>query len=204
MNFQILILAIINSFSALGYSLIAPLFPTLGKDKKIGEDIIGIIISFFPFSNILIIFFLPYLIYNFGRKKIFYLAAILEGGCTIFYGFLIFFNNFFTFFLLSILSRFFHGVGAGITGTLVYSLGPTLSEPEEIASNLAILEVSWSLGVAIGPFLGSFLYHFGGYSLPFWILGLVFLISIYMIKYLNLKDLNNEEHENPSLFKQII
>ena len=200
MNFQIFILAIINSFSAVGYSLIAPLFPTLGKDKKIGEDIIGTIISFFPLSNFLIIFFVPTLIYNFGRKKIFYLAAILEGGCTIFYGFLIFFNNFYLFMFLAIITRLLHGAGCGITATLVYSLGSTLSEPEEIASCLAILEMSWSLGIAIGPFLGSILYHLGGYSLPFWILGLFFFISIYMIKYLNLKDLDNEEHENPPSF----
>ena len=40
MNNKILILSIINIFSAIGYSLIAPLFPSLASDKKIGENII--------------------------------------------------------------------------------------------------------------------------------------------------------------------
>jgi len=202
MNFQIFILFILNTFSAVGYSLIAPLFPTL-KKHNIGEDLIGFIISMFPLTNFGITPFCPYLIYRFGRIKIFYIAAILEGGCTIFYGFLKFINNFYLFIFLSILTRLLHGAGAGITATLVYSLGSTLSDPEEIAKSLGYIEMAWSLGVASGPFFGSFLYHFGGYSLPFWILGLLFFISIYMIKYLKINEHDNSNDESPSFFNYI-
>ena len=193
MNNKILILSIINIFSAIGYSLIAPLFPSLASDKKIGENIIGLIISCFPLSDILSTIFVPYLIFKFTRKKIFMFAAILEGSCTILYGFLKYFNNFYIFLFFSILTRILHGTGAGITSTLVYSLGSTLSEPNEIPKSLAMLEMAWCLGISFGPVLGSILFHFGGYSLPFWILGMFFLISIFLIKNLNLENIQKNE-----------
>ena len=193
MNKKILILSIINIFSCLGYSLIAPLFPPLANDKKIGENIIGLIISFYPLSDFLSTLLVPYLIYKFTRKKIFYFATILEGSCTIFYGFLKYFNNFYLFLFFSILTRILHGTGAGITSTLVYSLGSTLSESNEVPKSLAMLEMADCVGIAFGPIIGSILFHFGGYSLPFWILGLLFLISIMLIKYLNLENIRKNE-----------
>ena len=51
MNYQIFILFILNTFSAVGYSLIAPLFPTLESKQNLGEDLIGFIISMFPLTN---------------------------------------------------------------------------------------------------------------------------------------------------------
>ena len=75
MNNKILILSIINIFSAIGYSLIAPLFPSLASDKKIGENIIGLIISCFPLSDILSTIFVPYLIFKFTRKKNIYVRS---------------------------------------------------------------------------------------------------------------------------------
>ena len=45
MNYQILILFIINSFNSMGYSLIAPLFPIIGENINISESLLGWIIA---------------------------------------------------------------------------------------------------------------------------------------------------------------
>lgn len=78
MKSQVLLLFAINLFSAMGYSLIAPLFPTLGEKRHIGENLIGWIISTYALFNFMITPFCPALANKYGRKKIFYLSTLLE------------------------------------------------------------------------------------------------------------------------------
>ena len=75
---QILLLFMINVLSAIGYSLLAPLYPTVAKSKGVEEYLIGLIFSFFAFSNIIAIPLTPKLISKFGRRKLFYIAMIIE------------------------------------------------------------------------------------------------------------------------------
>ena len=200
MNHQVLLLFCINLFSAMGYSLIAPLYPTLGEERHINEEVLGWIISVYALFNFLVTPFTPYLSNKFGRKNIFYFATISEASCTLFYGILHLVPNYYLLIILSFIARVIHGTGSGITATLVYSLTSSVSEPENIKVSLGYMEVAWSLGVACGPLLGSFFYHLGGYSLPFYALGLSLFISVFLIHYLDLP-MSNEEEETPNFIK---
>ena len=195
MNHQVLLLFCINLFSAMRYSLIAPLFPSLGNERNISESLIGWIISTFALFNFMTTPLTPYLSLKYGRKNIFVFSTILEASCTFFYGLLYLIPSHFLLILLVFLSRILHGIGSGITGTLVYSLTSSLCQPKEIKVSLGYLEVAWSLGVAIGPLLGSFFYYLGGYSLPFYVLGLALFISVYLIHYLQLP-IDDNQHDN--------
>ena len=75
---QIALLFSINVLSAIGYSLLAPLYPTVAKSKGVEEYQIGIIFSFFAISNIIAIPLTPKLIGIYGRRKLFYIAMIIE------------------------------------------------------------------------------------------------------------------------------
>ncbi len=75
---QILLLFLINSLSAIGYSLIAPLYPTVAKDKGVDDSMVGIIFSFFAISNIVAIPLTPRLIAKYGRRKLFYISMMIE------------------------------------------------------------------------------------------------------------------------------
>ena len=119
MNKQVLFLFFINLFSAMGYSLIAPLYPTLGKEREINENIVGWIISIFALFNFAITPFTPSLSNKYGRKNIFFGATVLEAICTFFYGFLDKIGNYYPLIFLSFLVRILHGIGSGITATLV-------------------------------------------------------------------------------------
>ena len=204
MNTQILILFIINTFISMGYSLIAPLFPILGKNFTISETLLGCIISIYSFSNFTITPFSPQIILKIGRLKIFYISTIIQALSIILYGLFKYISNFSFFIFISFTIRIIHGFAAGITSTLLYSLGVSLSLPEEITISLGYLEIAWSIGVSIGPVCTSFLYHFGGFSLPFYTIGLLFFIPIYLIKYLNIPKDNNNQNEqneqNPNFF----
>ena len=200
MNKNILLLFCINLFSAMGYSLISPLFPSIGEKHNLNEAIIGWIISIYALFNFSITPFVPLLVIKFGRKNIFIFAVLSEAICTIFYGFLNLIYNKFSLISFSFLSRALHGIGSGITGTLVYSLTTSFSNENEVKTSLGYLEIAWSLGVSSGPLLASILYSIGGYSLPFNVLGILLLISFFFVYNLELP-LNkiNEEQTNNQL-----
>ena len=201
MNPQIFILFIINTFISMGYSLIAPLFPILGQNFRMSEKLLGCIISIYSFSNFSITPFCPQIILKIGRLKIFYISTIIQALSIISYGLFKFISNFSFFIFISFTIRILHGFAGGISSTLLYSLGVSLSSPEEITISLGYLEIAWSVGISIGPVCTSFLYHFGGYSLPFYIIGIFFFIPIYLIKFLNISnDDNFQKEQNPNFF----
>ena len=183
----------------MGYSIIAPLFPVLGKRISLSENILGWIISFYSLANFVITPFTPQLVYKIGRKKLFYIAYLIEACCTIIYGLFNYINNYNFLIFISFIIRIIHGMGGGLLSTLLYSIGVSISSPEEIVTCLGYLEIAWSLGVSIGPVLASCFYHFGGFSLPFYSIGSLFFIGVYFIKFLNISDENCET--NPSFFR---
>lgn len=186
MNNQVLLLFCINLFSAMGYSIIAPLYPILGDQYEISEQLIGIIISTYALFNFITTPLVPMITASIGRIPAFYLATLLEGCCTLLYGLLVYIHNYSVLVGLSLLLRILHGIGSGLNGTLVYSLTATVSAPHELKTSLGYLEVAWSLGVSVGPLIASVFYHCGGYSLPFYVLGCSLFISVYLIHYLRL------------------
>lgn len=78
MKKEILVLLITNIFSAIGYSIIAPLYPALADSMGIGQDVTGLIIAAFAISNVITTPLIPGLMSIFDRKEVFYLAMILE------------------------------------------------------------------------------------------------------------------------------
>ena len=196
MNKKIILLFIINSFVSMGYSIIAPLFPVLGRKISLSENVLGWIISLYSLADFIITPFTLQLIFKLGRKYLFYLTNITLAISIFAYGLLIYVNNYYIFLLISFTLRLIHGMSGGIVSTLIYSLGVGLSSADEIVTTLGYLEIAWSLGVSIGPVLASFLYHFGGFSLPFYIVGALFLIEIYYIHILNITDEINGETPN--------
>ena len=75
---QILLLFMINMLSSIGYSLLAPLYPIVAQKIEIPEYIIGLIFSCFAVANVITIPLCPRLVKFYGRKRMFYLAMILE------------------------------------------------------------------------------------------------------------------------------
>jgi MFS family permease len=78
MNNEFMLLFTITFFSSLGYSLIAPLYPSLAKERNIGEEMCGFTLSSYSIASVLICPICPILIHRVGRKRIFYLSIIAE------------------------------------------------------------------------------------------------------------------------------
>lgn len=78
MNKDSLILCFVNMMSSMGYSLIAPLYPSLARSKGVNDDICGVIIAIFALTSICISPFIPTLINMFGKRNVLYSSILLS------------------------------------------------------------------------------------------------------------------------------
>lgn len=198
--------ALINMFSGMGYSLVSPLFPSLGEKDHLSEELLGWIISAYSIAGTILTPFIPQLIKKFSRIKLLCISAFLEATCTFLYGFLIYINSFSFLIIIIFILRIIHGCCSAIIGTLVYSLTISLTEEDELQISLGNLEIAWSLGTSSGPLFASFCYNFGGFSLPFFLLGILLYFSVYIAKNIHSDKLNleNEADKEPSFAKLLI
>ena len=189
-------------FSAMGYSIVAPLFPVLGKDFSISEALLGWIISTYAITNCITTPFVPKLCKRFSRIKLLYFATFFEATCTLLYSFLEEIPSLILFLIIVFFLRIIHGIFASFIITLVYSLTCSLSDEEEVKTNLGYIEMGMSVGSSAGPLFVSILYKIGGYKLPFFLLGLFLYISVFLTRILENEKLDNKEiEEDPSFFR---
>jgi len=83
MKNEIILLFMINVLSAVGYSLIAPLFPSIAINKGVSEFTIGLTFSCFAISNVITIPLTPQLIKKYGRINLMYFSLFLEVICIL-------------------------------------------------------------------------------------------------------------------------
>ena len=103
------IFALINMFSGMGYSLVSPLFPSLGEKDHLSEELLGWIISAYSIAGTILTPFIPHLIKKFSRIKLLCISAFLEATCTFLYGFLIYINSFDILIPIIFILRIIHG-----------------------------------------------------------------------------------------------
>ena len=194
---------LINTLSGMGYSLAAPLFPSLGNSEILTEEILGWIIGTYSLAGTLLTPFIPYLTNRFNRVNLLIISTFLEATCTLLYGFLNYIGNFYVLWVIIFILRTIHGLSSAIIGVLVYSLTISLTDESELELSLGSLEIGWSIGTSSGPLFAAFFYGFGGYSLPFIILGLVLFISVYLSKSIHSDKLleNDDSEQNPSFVR---
>ena len=203
MKKPLLLLFCMNMFSGMGYSIVAPLFPSLQKYFSIGEALLGVIISTYAISNTIITPFIPSICKHFSRIKLLYFATFFEATCTFLYSFLEKIPSLYLFLFIVFFLRIIHGICSAFIGTLVYSIACSLASEEELKTALGYIEIGLSLGSSIGPLFASIFYKLGGYQAPFIFLGLFLYISFYLATLLGKEKINKEEEikEEPSFFK---
>ena len=177
----VFILFLMNFISGMGYSIISPLFPPLGVKIGLTETIIGIIIGIFDLANTILTTFTPKLCQKFTRIKLLYFSTFGEATCTIIYGIIGHYVKSYNLLIISMLIvRIFHGCCGAIIATLVYSLTISLTDESKTKKAIGDLEIAWCFGIAVGPIVASIFYNYGGYPLPFIVLGIIFYISVYL------------------------
>ena len=197
---------LINTLSGMGYSLAAPLFPSLGNNELLTEEILGWIISTYSLAGTILTPFVPYLTNRYNRITLLIISTFFEAVCTLLYGFLNYLDNYYALIIIIFTLRTIHGVCSAIIGVLVYSLTISLTDENEVQLALGNLEIGWSIGTCSGPLFAGFLYGFGGYSLPFILLGFVLFVSVYLAYQIHSDRLLDQDgnEQNPSFIRFLI
>ena len=197
MNTQIKFLFIIISLLAISYSLIAPLFPFIAAKHSVGDTTVGIIFSFYALSNILVIPGINSLIYYIGRKTLCYISIYICALSTISFGLISSVESSAMFVFLSMMIMLFEGIGISILSIMIYSITASLSEPSELKTNMGYLELAYSSGLSLGPFIASGLYYFFGEKTPFYFCGaLTFLLGSSLISKVEISDEDTNNKTN--------
>ena len=169
----------INMIASMGYSLVAPLLPPMCKEKGISNQTCSYIISILALVQIFVSIYFPKIIEKYGRKKLFFLCLIIQILVTIYYGIMNYINNRFYFVLTGFINRIIHGISCCIINIISFSLTSLINKGPELEIASGYMELSWMLGLTIGPVVISLFYSIGGYSLPYYICSLICLLGVY-------------------------
>ena len=203
----IFILFLMNFISGMGYSIISPLFPPLGVKVGLTETIIGIIIGIFDVANTLLTTITPKLCQKFTRIKLLYFSAFGEATCTIIYGIIgHYVKSYYLLIISMLIVRIIHGCCGAIIATLVYSLTISLVDSSKTKKAIGYLEIAWCFGISAGPILASIFYNYGGYSLPFIVVGIILYTSIYLTFLISHEktESNDEIEDDPPFLKFLL
>ena len=202
MKWTIIFLMIINSLQSCGYSIIQSIFPILGRQYNISDSASGIIFAAFPIANTIIIPLVPYLLEKFSKNLIFITTLFTQSCMIIVFGIISFSPSKEFFQIFSFIIRFIQGIGVGISSTINYTLAVSICKDEnEVNRNISLMELSYSIGLAIGPVMGTYLYESLGWEVPFFLLGGLNLFSSFTIINMEIKDCEKSDYSK--FFKAI-
>ena len=109
-----IVLYFLNALGAMAYSLIAPLFPPLFKERDISNIICSYLIVIICITNIIAGIYCSYLSEKFGQKNLFLFCVVGQTLSTFFYGFSVYIYNIPLFIIILFINRLFHGFCTGI------------------------------------------------------------------------------------------
>ena len=138
------------------YTLIAPFYPKIAKEKKIPLWVVGIVFALTPFGIMITNFFIGQYLNKLGRKNVvissyFFIALSLLLLSPIEY-----LDRTYVI-ILSFASRLVAGVGSCCLFTTVITIF-TSDYPDKIQIMIGRMEACIGLGLIIGPLLGTGLY----------------------------------------------
>ena len=179
MKYTQMIVFFFNIIGAMGFSLIAPLFPPLCKLKGISNEICSYIISSICISQIFGSIYSPIFIEKVGIKQLYLISLIGQSICTFCYSFIVYIDNNFIFIITGFIIRLLHGIFSIFVSVISFSITSLINEGKELERAMGYMELSWGIGLALGPVIISIFFGIGGYSLPFIIIGFVDLSTIF-------------------------
>ena len=191
-----LTLCLLNSISSMGYSLIAPLFPPLFKERSLSNLVCSYLISIFCIPNIISALTCSYICQKINQKLLFLISGLGNSLTIMFYGFIIYISNNKYFLILVFINRIIHGFFSGLVNVICFSITSQINYGKELEQATGYMELSWQIGLTIGPTLVGAIFDYVGYSIPFIIIGCFSLIGAYCIYYyIYLSDLEKFEKE---------
>lgn len=178
-NRDFILLTLSNFFMCITYyALISALPVYLVNELHAGKSQVGVVLAAYTVASVMIRPFSGFALDKFGRRTVFLIALILYTG--LFVGYLMAVSIAALIFL-----RFAQGLTWGVTtisgSTIAVDIIPTAQRGEGIG----YFALSTTMGMSVGPVVGAFIIHHGGYSelfLSALFISLTSLIMAYLIR----------------------
>jgi DHA1 family tetracycline resistance protein-like MFS transporter len=169
---RLYIIFLISFTEVLGFSMVLPLIPYLGKELGLTLSQIGLIISVFSICQLFASPITGKLSDHFGRKPLFILSQI-----STFIGFI--FLGFATTVILLIAARLIDGLlGSNMTVSQAYI--SDITEPKHRTRVYSYSSGVFGAGLIFGPFIGGILSTIN-YSVPMFFAAAITLVSIVLV-----------------------
>jgi MFS family permease len=185
-NFTLLTLSNFFMCSAY-YSLISTLPVYISTELHSPKSIVGLVLASYIVASVLVRPFTGFGLDKYGRKTIFIVSLLLYA--LVFNGYLVTWTV-----AVMILVRFTHGLTWGMTTTTNSTVAIDIIPASKRGQGIGYFGVSTTLGMALGPVIGSFIFQHGGYSSMFIAGGLIAFASMCMAASMRFTDTKPEEN----------
>lgn len=142
------------------YSLISTLPVYISTELHSPKSIVGLVLASYIVASVLMRPFAGFGLDKYGRKKIFIFSLLIY--TLVFNGYLIAGTV-----TLMILVRFIHGLTWGLTTTSNSTIAVDIIPSEKRGEGIGYFGISTTLGMAMGPVIGSSVLQQGGYHAMF-------------------------------------
>lgn len=169
-------LTLISFIFTTNYTFCIPILPDFLYERGVSLTMIGVVFSAYQtaffFTSVFLGKFLPF----YSKQKILLFGQLLLTLSILGYPILSLPipNSLFIFLVLFL--RAIQGVGYSIMSLVVWFYFPVIF-PEEVNETYATAEIWKSLGMSAGPILGGLFYEYLGYSMSFFTLASIYMIS---------------------------
>ena len=130
------------------------------------------------------------------------ISLIGQTICTFYYGLMAFIGNNFLFVFTGFIARLLHGLSSAFVSVIAFSITSLINEGKELERATGYMELSWGIGLAVGPAIIGAFFDIGGFCLPFIIIGFVYLSGVYLFYNIPDKDLEESKSRKGSINSQ--
>jgi MFS family permease len=179
------------------YSLISTLPVYISTELHSSKSVVGLVLASYIVASVLVRPFAGFGLDKYGRKIILIVSLLLYA--LVFNGYLIAWTL-----AVMILVRFIHGLTWGLTTTSNSTVAVDIIPPGKRGQGIGYFGISTTLGMALGPVIGSFIFLHGGYSAMFIAGFIISLASMGMaasMRFTDVVPLKNLEFKFSTLFE---
>jgi MFS family permease len=176
MDFTLACIFLIQFLANAIYSILAPFFPIIAKEKGLRGETIGLIFSGYPIAAFLSAPIYGLMIIRFGRRKMFLTGSLLIASTLFGFSSLPYLESS-TFVAVGFFSRFLQGLG--VSGIVSSSFAIIASNyKDNMETVLGMLNSIGAMGMMLGPLIGAGIYEATSFSTLYILYGTVFVIAM--------------------------
>lgn len=181
-----------------GFDLIVtiPLIPDIVKEVQMNVDLGGLLVTAYAVVYAVFSPIFGSLSDRIGRKKVLIAGLIVFGVATALTGIA---NNFWTL----IVFRVFAGIGAGMIEPVAFAIVGDHYSYEERGKAIGIVTGALIASSIIGVPIGGFVAEWLSWRWAFWIIGVLTVVTLFMMKAVKVDQEKDPSHDTPVISKQI-